>query len=413
MPTFSYQGSQAGNSRSGEIEATDQRAALTALRKTGIVPVLVTEVSANAANSPGNPKGKKQSAGVSLSFLESINSKDITALTRQLATLTNAGFPLVKGLGFVQRQGEKQPLRDLVESVNNEVRSGAALSEALAQHPKHFDSLYTNMIKAGEAGGILALLLDRLADMREADEALVSKIKGAMTYPVVMLLAMIASLVIMFIFVVPKFATMFEDMGQALPTPTVVMMAISAVFQQYWWAVAASVAAVVGLYMYWGSTTSGRRSIDRMKLNLPVLGKFATKVAMTRFCRTFGTLLDSGVNLIAALEASRGVAGNTIISQAVADSLKPIREGKKVGQTLEATGYFPPLVCEMISLGEESGRMGTMSLKVADIYERETDDLVKALTSIVEPVMILFMGGVVGIVVVAMLMPIFSMNLGA
>ena len=413
MPTFSYQGSQAGNSRSGEIEASDQRSALTALRKTGIVPVLVTEVSANT-NAAGAPRrSNKPSAGVSLSFLESINGKDITALTRQLATLTNAGFPLVKGLGFVQRQGEKAPLRDLVGSINDEVRSGAALSEALEQHPKHFDSLYTNMIRAGEAGGILALLLDRLADMREADEALVSKIKGAMTYPVVMLIAMIASLVIMFIFVVPKFATMFEDMGQALPTPTVIMMAISDVFQRYWWALAGGTAALVGGFFFWGSTTSGRTAIDRIKLNLPVLGKFATKVAMTRFCRTFGTLLDSGVNLIAALEASRGVAGNTVISKAIAGSLKPIREGKKVGQTFEATGYFPALVCEMISLGEESGRMGTMSLKVADIYERETDDLVKALTSIVEPVMILFMGAVVGIVVVAMLMPIFSMNLGA
>lgn len=268
------------------------------------------------------------------------------------------------------------------------------------------------MIRAGEAGGILALLLERLANMREADEVLVAKIKGAMTYPVVMLVAMIGSLVVMFTFVVPKFATMFEDMGQALPGPTLIMMAISTAFQHYWWAIAGVTGALIATPLLWGRTPRGRRALDQLKLRLPVFGKFATQVAMARLCRTLGTLLDSGVNLIAAIEASRGVAGNVVIAQAIGDSLKAIREGKKVGQTFAATGLFPDLVTEMITLGEESGQIGPMLLKVADIYERQTDELVKALTSVLEPVMILFMGGVVGMVVIAMLLPIFSMNVG-
>lgn len=222
---------------------------------------------------------------------------------------------------------------------------------------------------------------------------------------------MIGSLVIMFTFVVPKFALMFSEMGQALPMPTQVMMNISAVFENYWWLLLGGIGALVAGPKFWGQTETGRWALDHFKLKLPVIGTFITQIAMARLCRTLGTLLDSGVNLIAALEASSGVAGNVVIAQGVTDSLKDIREGKKVGQTFAATGLFPDLVTEMIALGEESGQVGTMMLKVAEVYERQTDELVKALTSILEPIMILFMGGIIGMVVVAMLMPIFSMNL--
>lgn len=409
MPTFGYTGTQSGQHREGDIDAADQRAAITALRKAGVLPLRVFELKTR--NSSARRSTSQQSTQSPL-FERGVNTKDITAFTRQLATLVNAGFPLARALDFIQRQGDKESLRTLVGHVNAEVRGGASMSEALAGHAKHFDSLYTNMARAGETGGILPLLLERLAAMREADEALMSKIKGAMTYPAVMLLAMVLSLVVMFVFVVPKFAVMFEDMGQALPTPTVVMMAISDVFQHYWWAMAGLLAMAIAGPILWRRTPGGRYSLDRLLLNLPVFGAFATRVAMTRFCRTLGTLIDSGVNLVAGLEASRGVAGNVVIAGAIGDSLKDIKEGNKVGQTFAATGYFPPLVCEMITLGEESGKMGTMCLQVADIYDRQTDDLVKALTSVIEPLMILFMGGIVGMVVIAMLLPIFSMNLG-
>ncbi|MCP4964981.1 MAG: type II secretion system F family protein [bacterium] len=408
MATFAYRGLQGQERRDGEIDAADRRAALQGIRRMGIVPLRV--VAAEGGQRPARAQGA-QAKGPGLSLSQGIKGKQITALTRQLGTLTNAGFPLARALAFVGRQADKPQLRELIASIDSEVRGGATLSDALSRHPRQFNSLYVNMIQAGEAGGILALLLDRLAGMREADEALVAKIKGAMTYPAIMLLAMLGSLVILFTFVVPKFALMFEEMGQSLPMPTQVMMSISGLFANYWWALLGGIAALVAGPILWGKTQAGRRALDRFKLRIPVFGTFATQIAMARLCRTLGTLLDSGVNLIAALEASRGVAGNLIIAQAVTDSLKDIREGKKVGQTFAATGLFPDLVTEMITLGEESGQVGNMMLKVAEVYERQTDELVKALTSILEPVMILFMGGIVGMVVVAMLMPIFSMNL--
>ena len=408
MAKFIYQGLQGKHRRDGEIDAVDRRTALNGLRRMGIVPVRVLEADGSAA-STATPKAGSRKTGFSLG--KGIKGKDITALTRQLGTLTNAGFPLARALTFVARQADNGQLHDLITNIDAEVRGGATLSDALSNHPRQFNYLYINMIRAGEAGGILALLLDRLAGMREADEALVSKIKGAMTYPVVMLLAMFGSLIIMFTFVVPKFALMFSEMGQALPVPTQIMMNISAVFENYWWLLIGIIGLLVAGPIFWGRTEAGRWALDLFKLRLPLFGTFVTQIAMARLCRTLGTLLDSGVNLLAALEASRGVAGNVVIAQGVTDSLKDIREGKKVGQTFAATGLFPDLVTEMITLGEESGQVGTMMLKVAEVYDHQTDELVKALTSILEPIMILFMGGIIGMVVVAMLMPIFSMNL--
>lgn len=408
MAKFIYQGLQGKHRRDGEIDAVDRRAALNAVRRMNIVPVKVFEADGSVKISTANTSGSRRPR---FSLTKSISGKDITALTRQLATLINAGFPLARALSFVGRQADKDHVRALITSIDAEVRGGATLSDVLSRHPREFNYLYINMIRAGEAGGILGLLLDRLAGMREADETLVAKIKGAMTYPAIMMLAMVGSLVILFTFVVPKFALMFNEMGQALPMPTQIMMNISSVFEHYWWVILGGIGILVAGPKFWGRTEAGRWALDRFKLRIPILGTFATQIAMARLCRTLGTLLDSGVHLVAALEASRGVAGNVVIAQGITDSLKDIREGKKVGQTFASTGLFPDLVTEMITLGEESGQVGPMMLKVAEIYERQTDELVKALTSILEPVMILFMGGIVGMVVVAMLMPIFSMNL--
>ena len=408
MPTFLYQGVVQNERRDGEVEAADRRSAITVLRRMGINPLELTEAKAHSAGI-GTRRESSRSRGLSLG--QGLKAKDITAMTRQLSTLMSSGFPLARALGFIRRQAEKEALRQLVADLDEKVRGGSTLSDSLMEHPRYFDSLYVSMIQAGESGGILETLLDRLAAMREADEVLVSKVKGALTYPALMALAMLGSLVVMFAYVVPQFALMFKDMGQALPTPTRIMMDVASVFQTYWWAILLGVVAIVAGPKLWGRTPAGRRALDQIKLRLPVIGGFATQVAMARLCRTMGTLLDSGVNLIAALDSSRGVAGNVVIAEAVSSSMKEIREGKKVGQTFAATGVFPDLVCEMITLGEESGQIGRMMIKVSEVYERQTDELVKALTSILEPVMILFMGGVVGLVVVAMLMPIFSMNI--
>ncbi|OSM07342.1 putative type II secretion system protein [Magnetofaba australis IT-1] len=328
-----------------------------------------------------------------------------------MATLLNAGFPLAKALKFIKKQEKIPQLSDALGQVDEDVRAGATLSEALTRHPGYFNALYVNMVRAGETGGILDQMVERLADMREADEELAAKIKGAMTYPALMMLAMLGSILILFVFVIPKFAVMFEDMGQALPTPTLIMLGIGDVLQQGWWLI---VGTLVGLYVgvhTYGQTPNGRLTLDRIQLKTPLIGDFVSKVAMARLCRIMGTLLDSGVPLLTTFEAGKGVAGNAVISDAITGSLNAIREGGRIGPTFAATGAFPELVTEMITLGEESGRVGTMMLKVAAIYERQTDETVKTLTSILEPVMILVMGGVVGMVVVAMLMPIFEMNL--
>ncbi len=410
MQRFSYQGLQGESRCNGELEAADRRSALSSLRQMGIVPLELneTEVSLQRGTQRDSARGAS-----GLSLPQRVGAKDITTVTRQMATLMSSGFPLARALSFIKRQSDKGGVQNLVGEVDAKVRSGSPLSDAMSEHPRFFNPLYLSMIRAGEAGGILETLLDRLATMREADEALVAKIKGALTYPALMVLAMMGALVVLFSYVVPQFSLMFEEMGQALPTPTRIMMDIGGVFQNYWWALILGIAVAILGPLSWGRTPTGREALDRFKLRLPLMGGFVTQVAMARLCRTMGTLLDSGVSLTVTLESSRGVAGNVVVTHAITDSLKNIRQGKKVGETFAATGVFPDLVCEMISLGEESGQLGPMLLKVADVYERQTDELVKTLTSILEPVMILFMGGVVGMVVISMLMPIFSMNLMA
>ena len=304
MPKFSYQGVQGEQRRDGELEAADRRAALHSLRAMGVVPLALNEVGGAADLPGGQAAGKRTKGGFSLS--RSVGSKEITSMTRQLATLMSAGFPLARALSFIKRQADKEALYDLVDGLDAKVRSGASLSEALAEHPQFFNPLYRSMVGAGEAGGILGLLLERLASMREADETLVAKVKGALTYPALMALAMVGSLVVLFAYVVPQFSLMFEEMGQALPTPTRIMMDIGALFQNYWWAIAGGIGALFLGPMLWGRTPGGRSALDRFKLRLPLLGGFVMQVAMARLCRTLGTLLESGVNLTAALESSRG-----------------------------------------------------------------------------------------------------------
>ncbi len=406
MPTYVYRGLQGHAERMGEVESRDYRAAITSVRRLGILPLEVRERRDLAAEAA---EGRRRRGGV-FSYSGSVSGHEVTWVTRQLATLTQAGFPLVRAIGFVKRQAQKDSLYELLDEVEQDLRAGVAFSDALAKDPKHFNNLYISMIRAGEVGGILDTLLERLAGMREADESLRSKIKGAMTYPALMLFAMIGALLILFTFVVPQFAGMFEEMGKTLPAPTQMLLDIGHFFQEYWWlAIGGVFGPVLGLY-YWGKTDYGRVTLDLWKIRLPLVGGMINQVAMARFCRTLGTLLESGVNLIVALEGSKGVAGNEVIADAINVSMKDIREGKKIGQTFASTGMFPDMVCEMMTLGEESGQLGPMLLKVADIYERQTDQLVKGITSILEPLMILLMGVIVGMVVVAMLLPIFEMN---
>lgn len=406
MPVFNYQAVRGSERVKGKVEAGDQRLAVGRLKQMGLTPLEMT-ASVEAA-----PVFRAKGPGLSrLLISRRVSQKDITALTRQMATLLQSGLPLAKALSFLRRQVDRPALEEVISSLEERLRAGAALSAALAEHPNHFNQLYLSMTRAGETGGILEITMERLAAMREAQEDLRSKVKGALIYPVFMFLAMMGSVFVLLTFVVPRFANLFADMGHAMPLPTVILMQAGQFMRWYWWIGLLGLGAlIIGVYRY-GRTSDGRFRIDLMRLKTPILGGVLIKIAMARFCRTLGTLLNSGVHLMTALQASTGVAGNVVISRAVSGSMGKIREGKRVGATFAETGIFPDYVTEMVILGEESGMLGEMLVRVAETYEREVDHLVKGMTSVLEPLMILLMGGLVAFIVMAMLLPIFQMNL--
>ncbi len=390
------------------MEAADRQVALDILKKMGLIPLDIAESGKTVlAAKPGTSLAGR------LPFSGSISQKEITIFTRQFATLLESGLPIARALHFMSGQAEKQVVREMIHSLEEKLNAGATLSSALSEHPRLFDRLYLSMVQAGETGGIIETVMDRLASMREAQEDLRSKVKGALIYPAFMFLAMAASIVVLLVFVVPRFATLFADMGQALPLPTMILMELGTVMRTYWWfGIMVLIAIVVGLQQY-GKTAEGRLRLDILKFRLPVMGNVFLKVSVARFSRTLGTLIHSGVHLIVALQSATGVAGNEVIIRAVGTSTDKIREGKKMGDTFAETGVFPAYATEMIILGEESGTLGKMLVRVAETYEKEVNDLVKNMTSILEPFMILVMGGFVAFVVMAMLLPIFQMNLMA
>lgn len=407
MTTFAYIASESGKKRQGTVDATSRAAAIAAVRELGLTPLSINE-SQTTSDKP------TQSTTASVTFFSrnGITSKDITQVTRQLATLLEAGFPLPRALSFTERQAKNEALKKLLADLNQQIREGATFEQALSDYSRYFDGLYLSMIKSGETGGILPVMVDRLASMRESEEDLKAKLKSAFTYPVLMIIAMLGSIIVMLAFVVPRFASMFTELGQTLPGPTLILMGVGNFFQAWWWMmILIMIAVYVGL-KWMRRTPWGNLLLDQWILKTPGLGEFSTHVGMIRFCRTVGTLLDSGVNLIPTLNAAKGVVGNQVIVDSVQASLADIREGKKIGLTLAATGVFPDLVCEMTKLGEETGKIGEMMIKAAEVYEKQTDETVKALTSIVEPMIILVMGGVVGFVIIAMLLPVFEMNMG-
>lgn len=405
MPSFAYKALSGSKVTIGSLEAPDRRAALLHLKQKGLTPLeLGGGAAAPAAFAP------RRSFRL---FPPRVGRRDITGLARQLATLLDSGLPLARALDFLQAQAANPALAGLLRDLAARLKAGEALSTAAAAYPHFFDSLFVSMVRAGEAGGIMDRAMAGLAAMRESQEALTSKVKGALAYPAIMFLAMVGAVAVMMVFMVPRFAGMFESMGQALPLPTQILVDLSRLVQQGWWLAPLAAGGAWLALSRLGRTPAGRARLDGAKLRLPLLGPALRKVAMARLCRTLGSLLASGVPLLTALAASSGVAGNAAVSQALDAAQKEVREGRRFGDTCRASGMFPAYVTEMVSLGEESGTLDRMLAKVADHYELEVDQQVKALTSLLEPVMILFMGGVVGFIVMAMLLPIFQMNLMA
>jgi type IV pilus assembly protein PilC len=395
MPTFAYSARPAsgGDIQSGEIELPTKDDVLAYLHKQKMIPVSVRE---------------KQKA-LNLTFGSGVKTRDIVIFTRQFATMINSGLPLVQSLDILAEQTENPALRKTIQETLYDVESGHTLADAMSKHPKVFTELFTNMVAAGEAGGILDTILLRLATFLEKNDALVRKIKGAMVYPAVIFSVAGGAVIILLIFVIPTFQTMFEAAGIPLPLPTRLVIAMSQILFGYWWAIGAGVAAFIFAFRSFVATSQGRLVMDKLLLNLPILGDMQRKAAVARFTRTLGTLVSSGVSILEGLEITAKTAGNRVIHDAVMGSRASIAGGETIAGPLKESGVFPPMVVQMINVGEQTGGLDEMLTKIADFYDEEVDAAVETLLSAMEPIFIVFLGAIVGGMIVAMYLPIFDM----
>ncbi len=397
MPVYVWVGTDAsGKSTKGEIEAQDERTARLLLSRK---KVRLTKL-----------KPKPKDLLENISFLQpKVKTKDIVIFTRQLSTMIDAGLPLVQGLDILGNQQENPTFKKMLLDIKNEVESGSTFADALKKYPKHFDRLYRNMVAAGEIGGILDEVLRRLSDYMEKAQALKAKVKSAMTYPAIVLAISGVVLGIILIFVIPVFAKMFAEFGAALPAPTQIVINISNFIKSYILAILGGMAFAVVLFKKFYSTPKGRLIVDRAVLRAPVFGPLIKKVAVAKFTRTLGTLINSGVPIIEALNVAAGTAGNKIVENAIRAVKASISEGRSIAQPLMESGVFPSMVVQMISVGETTGALDAMLNKIADFYDQEVDTAVDGLTSMIEPFMIVFLGGTIGSIIIAMYLPIFKM----
>ncbi|HZH40168.1 MAG TPA: type II secretion system F family protein [Gemmatimonadales bacterium] len=346
---------------------------------------------------------------VSFKFGGGVKTRDVVIFTRQFATMINSGLPLVQALDILAQQTENKALADITRQVVYDVESGHTLADALRKHPKGFTDLYVNMVAAGEAGGILDTILLRLAQFLEKNDAIVRKVKGAMIYPAVIFSVAAIAVAVLLIFVIPTFQNMFASVNMQLPLPTRIVIGMSQILIHYWWAIIGVIGfAVFGINRYYKSA-HGKLKIDTLMLSAPVLGDLLRKSAVSRFTRTLGTLISSGVSILDGLEITARTAGNMVIHNAVMESRASIAGGETISAPLQKSKVFPPMVISMIAVGEQTGGLDEMLSKIADFYDEEVDAAVSALLSLMEPIMIVVLGVIVGGMVVAMYLPIFDM----
>jgi type IV pilus assembly protein PilC len=397
MPTYIWKGrTLAGEAQTGEIEVSRQEEVVEHLRRRKI---LVTSVRAKG----GGFRMPTLGSGVRVS------TKDLAIFTRQFATMISAGLPLVQCLDILAKQASKPSFGRVIGEVTREVEAGSTLSDALGKHRTVFDDLFRNMVAAGEAGGVLDEILMRLATYIEKADALKRKIQGALVYPAVVLTVAMGATAFMLIFIIPTFAKMFADFGGELPIPTRIVLALSKGLQMFWWVGVLAIVAAAILFRRYYATDAGRRVVDAAMLKVPVIGDVLLKGAVARFTRTLGTLIASGVPILHGLEITARTAGNKVIAEAIMTARASIREGETVAAPLKTSGVFPPMVVQMITVGEQTGALDEMLTKIAVFYEAEVDGAVDTLTSIIEPIMIVVMGGIVGGMVVSMYLPMFKL----
>ena len=414
MPLFNYIAiDKEGKQKEGTLEVGSQNEAISRIKEMGFYPTQVAEVkdSPEEAKKRASKKGKKKGE-INLA-IPTVSSKELTQFTRQLAVLIDAGLPLMRGMNTLAKSILNAYFVGIINDIGDTIGGGSTFSEALAKHPKIFDKLYVNMVKAGEIGGVLEIALNRLAEFAEKSESIKGKVKAAMFYPIAVLIVAVIIVGILMTFVIPKFKTIFADMlgpGEGLPAFTEIVLKISDTIKENAIAVVIGVVVVFIIFkLIITKTKFGRYGWDFFKLKVPPLGGLVSKVAIARFARTLGTLISSGVPILQALNIVKETAGNVILSQAIEKVYDAVKEGETIVKPLEQSGVFPPMVISMIDIGEETGALPEMLVKVADVYEEEVDNAVSALTSLLEPIMIVFLAVVVGSIVIAMFLPLIKM----
>jgi type IV pilus assembly protein PilC len=396
MPIYKWEGKTAkGAIKKGEMEAPSEAAIRINLRQQNIVPTKVTS------------KGKE--IKFSLPFKRKVNQRSIAVFTRQLATMIDAGLPLVQSLEILSQQQESKFFKNIIREIREDVEGGSTFAGALKKHPVTFNELYTNLVVAGEEGGILDNILNRLANYIEKSEALKKKVKSALIYPATIIGVAVIVVAILMIFVIPVFETMFKSAGQSLPLPTLIVLTISKLIKKYLFIFIPGLILLFYMAKKYYQTQNGRAVIDRLLLKLPVFGPLFKKIAVARFSRTLGTLVSSGVPILDGLSIVSRTSGNRTIEIAILNARTSIREGETIAEPLNRSGIFPPMVIQMISVGESTGALDSMLSKIADFYEEEVDIAVANLTSLLEPLLMVFLGVVIGGVVISMYLPIFQM----
>ncbi|MDP2627155.1 MAG: type II secretion system F family protein [Candidatus Rokubacteria bacterium] len=394
MPVFSYRGRGASGLTTGEVEAPDRMAAVGELRNRAI---LVTKIEEKAGGKTVVKLGGK------------VNDREMAIFTRQFSTMIDAGLPLVQCLNILAEQSESKTLRAVTANVARHVEAGATLAESLRRHPRIFDDLFTNLVQVGEAGGILDVVLQRLSVYIEKAAALKRKVKAAMVYPSTIIGVAFLIVIFMLTFVIPTFATMFKNLGADLPLPTQIVLWMSDFVRGYIIFIILGVMGAVYLLRRYYRTENGKSTIDALLLKLPVFGTLIRKVAVARFTRTFGTLVSSGVPILEGLRITARTAGNKVVERAVMQCRAAVTAGKTLAEPLKSSGVFPPMVTQMIAVGEQTGALDAMLNKIADFYDDEVDTAVGALTALLEPLMIVILGVIIGGLVVAMYLPIFRL----
>ncbi|HEV8185120.1 MAG TPA: type II secretion system F family protein [Chthoniobacterales bacterium] len=428
MPRFTYIALDArGQESTGLVEAASSNDAIGQLRQAGYFPTNVAEEGRAIASRDGKaPKNAKTAVaraaapsttkkkGIVLFEKKTVKPRVLMIFTRQLATLIDAGLPLLRALTVLAKQERDKVLKATIGNLSEAVQGGNTFSEGLSHHPKIFNDLYVNMVRAGEVGGVLELVLTRLAEFQEKAQKIKNKVLAAMVYPIIVLVLAMAIMGFLLVFIVPKFEQIFKDMlgDKPLPAITVFVITLSNYVKNHWGMILFGIALVVVGTKVLGRTAGGRAVIDRMKLRAPLVGDLNRKTAISRFSRTLGTLVTSGVPILQALNITRETAGNIVIANAITQVHDSVKEGESIVLPLEASRAFPPMVISMIDVGEETGQLPEMLLKIAEVYDDEVDNSVAGLTSMLEPIMIVFLALIVGTIVIALFMPLISIISG-